>query len=142
MLQQIRGILRNRKGFTLIELMVVVVILGILASIAVQTFANTTDRANESKAKADVRTIMSALEIYRADVGSYPDGTAGLNALVHDSSSGSTDDSVTTDNIANWNGPYLKKVPTGTYSYSYSSTNKTYTVTCTDVTPNVTSNNL
>ncbi len=64
--------MRNRKGFTLVELMVVVVILGILASLAVQQFGSHFDSAKLAKVKADLKTIASAGEIYKIVKGSYP----------------------------------------------------------------------
>lgn len=73
MLKWFRKLLKDEKGFTLIELMVVVVIIGILAAIAVPAFSDASDKAKVSKAKADLRTIESALEIYYAEHGEYPD---------------------------------------------------------------------
>jgi general secretion pathway protein G len=119
--------MRNRKGFTLIELMVVVVIIGVLATIGVQTFSGTTEKAKKAKAQADIRTIMSALELYKVDIGEYPEsgtGKPGLNALTT-----STGDS-------KWKGPYLSKLPKDPYStdgsadYKYDRTSQTaYTLT-------------
>lgn len=62
----------NKKGFTLVELLVVIVILGILATLAIQSFSGRTDQARVNRAKGDVRTTMSALELYRMDNGAYP----------------------------------------------------------------------
>lgn len=61
--------LRNRKGFTLIELIVVIAILGILAMIAVPRFAGTQLRAQERAHNANVRTIESAVAVYQAETG-------------------------------------------------------------------------
>jgi general secretion pathway protein G len=75
--------LRNRQsGFTLIEVMVVVVILGILASIIVPKIMDKPDQARIVKARQDIRAIQSALEMYRLDNYVYPTTDQGLDALV------------------------------------------------------------
>ena len=70
------------SGFTLIEVMVVVVILGILASIIVPKIMDKPDEARIVKAKQDIRAIQSALEMYKLDNFVYPTTDQGLQALV------------------------------------------------------------
>jgi general secretion pathway protein G len=73
----------NRQGgFTLIEIMVVVVILGILAAIVVPNIMDAPDKARVAKAKQDLRVIESALEMYKLDNFNYPSTQQGLEALV------------------------------------------------------------
>lgn len=69
-----RGRFLNQKGFTLIELMVVVVILGILAAIVVPKFTNQTDKAREKRAMAEIKTIKTSVDVYAAehDNNEYP----------------------------------------------------------------------
>ena len=67
----------NRRGFTLIELMIVVAIIGILAAIAVPLYQNIQSRARTAKAQADTRSIASAIVQYSAHCGDYPNGGAG-----------------------------------------------------------------
>ena len=69
--------LGNRRGFTLIELMIVVAIIGILAAIAVPLYQNIQSRARTAKAQADTRSIASAIVQYSAHCGDYPNGGAG-----------------------------------------------------------------
>ena len=69
-------------GFTLIEIMVVVVILGILAVLVVPRVVGRTDEARATAAKQDVAAIMQALRLYRLDNGRYPTSEQGLAALV------------------------------------------------------------
>src|ERR1035437_7420472 len=74
--------LKTKKGFTLIELMIVVAIIGILAAIAIPQFANLVSKSQEGRTKANLGTIRSALSIYYGDSeGWYPVGAAALNSL-------------------------------------------------------------
>jgi general secretion pathway protein G len=70
------------RGFTLVEIMVVVVILGILASLIVPRVLGRTDEARAVAAKQDVAAVMQALKLYRLDNGRYPSMEQGLQALL------------------------------------------------------------
>jgi general secretion pathway protein G len=74
--------LRNQHGFTLIEIMVVVVIIGILASLVAPSVMRRIDEANVVKAKQDIRAYETALSLYRMDNFRYPSTDQGLKALV------------------------------------------------------------
>ncbi len=96
--------LADSKGFTLIEVMVVVVILGILAAIVVPKLTGRTDEARIIKAEVDIRNIEAAIELFQLDNGFYPSTGQGIEALVEMPSVGKTP--------RNWKkGGYLKKVP-------------------------------
>jgi general secretion pathway protein G len=73
---------KNEQGFTLVELMVVIVILGLLATIVAINVLPATGRASADKARADIATIEQAIEMYRLDNLTYPSTTDGLQALV------------------------------------------------------------
>ena len=73
---------RHQSGFTLIEVMVVVIILGILAAIVVPNVMDKPDEARKSKAKQDIRALESALNMYKLDNFNYPSTDQGLEALV------------------------------------------------------------
>jgi len=75
-------LLKGKKGFTLIELVVVIAILGILAGIAIPRFLDATATARGSKIVADMRTIDSAIVIYNAKTGSMPADTAAITTDV------------------------------------------------------------
>ncbi len=74
---------RAERGFTLIEIMVVVVILGILAAIVVPRVMDNPDKARVVTAKQQIRTIETALNMYRLDNFKYPTSDQGLEALVN-----------------------------------------------------------
>ena len=73
---------RKQAGFTLIELMVVVVIIAILAGLVIPRFMGETDKAKQAKAKMQIESLESALKMYKLDNGSYPSTEQGLQALV------------------------------------------------------------
>jgi len=72
----------NNRGFTLIELMVVIVILGILAGLIIPRIMGRPEEARRMKAKIQIESIMTALKLYRLDNGEYPSTEQGLEALV------------------------------------------------------------
>ncbi|MGE0072700.1 MAG: type II secretion system major pseudopilin GspG [Thiomonas sp.] len=101
---------RRQRGFTLIELMVVLVIMGVLAALIVPNIIGRTDEARVTAAKTDIATIMQALKLYKLDNGMYPTQQQGLQALVV---------KPTTPPIpANWK-PYLEKLPTDPWGHPY-----------------------
>jgi general secretion pathway protein G len=73
---------KKHSGFTLIEVMIVVVILGILASIIVPKIMGRPDEARAARAKQDIRAVGAALDLYRLDNFSYPTTEQGLEALI------------------------------------------------------------
>jgi len=73
---------KRQRGFTLIELMVVLVILGLLATVVVINILPAQDRALVEKARTDIRTLEQALDLYRLDLLAYPNDQQGLQALV------------------------------------------------------------
>lgn len=89
----------NQKGFTLIELMIVIIILGLLASLVAPKFFGKVDKAKVSTTKAQIELLGAALDSYRLDIGEYPSTQQGLNALRKKPESVNDQ----------WNGPYLPK---------------------------------
>lgn len=81
-IQHSRRVWRRNTGFTLIEVMIVVVILGILAAIVVPKIMDRPAQAQITAAKSDIRTLESALNLYRLDNHTYPTSDQGLEALV------------------------------------------------------------
>jgi general secretion pathway protein G len=102
--------LKRSKGFSLIEIMVVVVILGILSAIIVPQIMSRPDQAREVKARQDILSIQNALDLYKLDNGFYPSTDQGLKALVN-KPSGSPDPK-------HWR-QYLKRVPIDPWDNPY-----------------------
>lgn len=73
---------KKHKGFTLLEVMVVIVILGILASMVVPNLMGNKDKADQQKAVSDIVALENALDMYKLDNGVYPTTEQGLEALV------------------------------------------------------------
>ena len=91
---------RQSRGFTLIEIMVVVVILGILAATIIPQFIGTTDDAKVSAAKAHIAELESALERLNVHLDRYPSTDEGLKWLVE----------APPGDASKWRGPYVKQV--------------------------------
>ena len=100
---------RRERGFTLIEIMVVVVIIGLLAAIVAPNLIGNIDRAAVTRARADIRTIDNALNLYRLDNFSYPSSDEGLQALVTSPGEASA---------PNWK-KYLRSVPSDPWNNDY-----------------------
>ena len=80
--KSVRRARRNSAGFTLIELMVVIVIIGMLAAIVVPRFMGAAGKAASTSAKAQISSFKTALQLYKLDNGSYPKTSEGLDALL------------------------------------------------------------
>ncbi len=102
----------NPYGFTLIEIMVVVVILGILAAIIIPRISDRPEQARRTKAIMDIKSIETALSLYQMDNGTYPSTEQGLEALVEQPTIGRIP-----TNYAE--GGYLKKVPLDPWKSPY-----------------------
>jgi len=105
--------IRNRRqlGFTLIEIMVVVIIIGLLAAIVAPNVICRVDDAQITKAHAEISNIGSALKFYRLDNFSYPTSEQGLEALVNKPND---------PNVKNWkSGGYLERLPKDPWGNPY-----------------------
>lgn len=103
---------RNQKGFTLIEIMVVLIIIGLLAGIVVPRLMGRTDEAKITKTQVQIKNIGSALDLYKLDNGVYPATEQGLAALVEKPTVGEIPRS--------WKeGGYLDKIPKDPWGGNY-----------------------
>jgi len=119
-----RNLYRKKKGFTLVELMVVIIILAVLTAIAVPSYMALRNKARTAAAQSEMRNIATALELYNADKDTYP--------------------AVTTWNTDLQTGGYMNPVPTkdpwgvaGGYAYTSTDVTTTYTLTCASANPDV-----
>ena len=105
-----RRLVGRTAGFTLVEIMVVVVILGILAVLIVPRVLGRTDEAKQAAARHDIATVMQSLKLYKLDNGRYPTNDQGLQALVSKPTSAPVP--------SNWK-PYLDKLPKDPWGNTY-----------------------
>lgn len=98
----------RQRGFSLIEIMVVVVIMGILAALVVPNLLDRPDQARAVAARQDIASIAQALKLYRLDNGRYPSSEQGLRALVERPSNGAN----------NWRN-YLERLPNDPWGQPY-----------------------
>lgn len=111
----------RQKGFTLLEILVVVMILGLLISLAAPRILGRTDEARVTKAMADIKAVETALGMYKLDSGVYPTTEQGLQALVEPPTSGPEPRS--------WRAEgYLERVPLDPWDreFLYASDGRTY----------------
>ena len=115
-------IYKKDKGFTLVELMVVIIILAVLTGIAIPSYLALRNRARIQATRSEMQNIATAISVYEADIGAYPADTmaALITALESDDTSGT--------------GPYMASVPTEDAwgnAYDYDLTSGSYTLTST-----------
>jgi general secretion pathway protein G len=109
MIYHFKNNLSNDKGFTLVELIVVVIIIGLLAGLVLPQFIRQEEKAKLKVASAQIALLGTALDTFRLDVGRYPTSEEGLPALRQKPGG-----------IERWDGPYLKKeVPVDPWSKPY-----------------------
>jgi general secretion pathway protein G len=105
----LKRLLREQRGFSLIELLVVIIILGLIAGLVGPRLFGRVGQSKVATARAQIELFGAALDQYRLDIGAYPPAGVGLQALVQNPS------------LAAWNGPYLKKpvVPSDPWGRPY-----------------------
>lgn len=104
--------MEKRSGFTLIEILLVVIIIGSLASMVIPRLTGRSEQAKMTIARVDIESnIASALKLYELDNGTFPTTGQGLEALLRKPS--------TSPLPGNWNGPYLEKEPIDPWGRKY-----------------------
>jgi general secretion pathway protein G len=105
-----RAALRGQRGFTLVELLVVITIIALIMGIVGPRVLNYLTESKAKAAKIQIESFSSALDLFFLDTGRYPNGSEGLAALVQ-----------RPGNVTSWNGPYLKggQVPADPWGNAY-----------------------
>jgi len=104
-----KNILSKQEGFTLVELIVVVIIIGLLAGLVLPQFIKQGEKATAKAAKAQIELLGTALDTFRLDASRYPTSQEGLHALTQKPGG-----------LDRWDGPYLKKeVPNDPWGKPY-----------------------
>lgn len=106
--------MRYKRGFTIIEIMLVVIIIGVLAAMVIPNLSGRGEQARIAAAQADIEAnLTTALDLYELENGRYPTTEQGLQALIEAPTA--------TPEPKNWNGPYLKKkqVPVDPWGQDY-----------------------
>lgn len=99
---------QRKQGFTLVELLLVLVILGTLAALVVPKFAGRSEQAKTTAAQTQISNFSVALDAFEVDNGYYPKGKSGLDALV-----------TQPKEATNWRGPYLEEIPVDPWGNDY-----------------------
>jgi general secretion pathway protein G len=100
--------LHNRQGFTLVEMLLVLVILATLAAIVVPKMVGRGEEARVTAAQTQIANFKTALDAFEVDTGSYPKGRNGLNDLINQPR-----------DITGWHGPYLESIPQDPWKHDY-----------------------
>ena len=102
--------LRNiKKGFTLVELLIVIIIIAVLAAIAIPKFSSSSLRSKESSLRANLKLVRNAIDLFRADTGAFPANMAGLTTSTTAGLSAAA--AACTIAATDWRGPYLQAIP-------------------------------
>ena len=96
------------RGFTLVELLLVLVILAVLAMVVVPKFTGRSEQARETAAKTDISHLETALDAFEVDCGRFPSTDEGLRVLIE-----------RPPNAQNWRGPYIKRPPLDPWGNQY-----------------------
>ncbi|MEK6559370.1 MAG: type II secretion system major pseudopilin GspG [Planctomycetota bacterium] len=121
--KRLRSLLLKSRGFTLLELLIVMIIIGLLAALIGPKMIGRVGESRQTVAKQQIEGFSSALEMYKLDTTKYPTQEQGLEALV-----------IQPQGLVNWRGPYLKKKfipkdPWGNnYIYTYPGQNGDYDI--------------
>jgi general secretion pathway protein G len=115
----------RRSGFTLVELLIVIIVIAVLAAIAIPKFVNSSARSKEASLHADLKLVRDAIERFHSDTSVYPASLDSLSATAAPSTGNDATGASVGINAPDWRGPYVASVPTDPVS----SVGLTYSVT-------------
>ena len=116
---------RDKRGFTLVELLVVIVVLAVLAAIVLPKFMNSGTRSKESALKSDLKLLRNAVSLFQADTSAYPKTLADLAATSAPAKGLDSAGAEVSITATDWHGPYIDSVPKDPISkadFSYGAT--------------------
>ncbi len=129
----------KERGFTLVELLVVVIIIAILAAIAIPKFTNASLRSKESSLKGELKMLRDGVELYKNDIGGYPAAITDLSATTAPTNYyNSVSSALTSITSGTWKGPYVSNVdndPISNTSFNYTYTTGVIHASSTDPEP-------
>jgi len=117
--------IKKCEGFTLVELLVVIVILAVLAAIVVPKFLGAGERSREAALKSDLKVLRNAVALFYTDCKAYPSAMVDLAATAAPAQGKDTNGNNKAITAADWNGPYVESVPDDPISgdaFNYSTT--------------------
>jgi type II secretion system protein G len=113
----------GKRGFTLVELLIVIIIIAVLAAVAIPKFANSGTRSKESALRAELRQMRNAVELFRNDTGAFPNALADLAATTAPAQGKNSDGTNRAITAADFKGPYISAIskdPTNGLDFDYS----------------------
>lgn len=102
---------RRRRGFTLVEVLVVIVVLAVIAAIVLPKFVNSGLRSREAALKSNLRIVREAINLFQTDTGLFPASLDDLSATTAPPKGLTSSGALADIDPADWNGPYLESVP-------------------------------
>jgi type II secretion system protein G len=114
-----------KKGFTLVELLIVIIIIAVLAAIAIPKFSNSSNRSKDSALRSNLKMLRNAVDLFRADTGVFPATIGDLAVTTAPATGLSSAAASTAITAADFRGPYVQTVPKdwdGVTSFTYGTT--------------------
>lgn len=115
----------TRRGFTLVELLVVIIVIAVLAAIAIPKFASSSQRSKESSLRANLKVVRNAVEMFKNDTGFYPAALSDLTATSAPANGKDASGATKAITASDWKGPYLQALendPISGSAFNYSTT--------------------
>jgi type II secretion system protein G len=115
----------TRRGFTLVELLVVIIVIAVLAAIAIPKFASSSQRSKESSLRANLKVVRNAVEMFKNDTGFYPSALSDLTATSAPANGKDSTGATKAITASDWKGPYLQALendPISGSAFNYSTT--------------------
>ena len=102
---------KDQRGFSLLEILIVLAIMGLIAALVAPRLFNQVDRSKQTVAETQIRSFSTALDTMRLDIGRYPSQSEGIDLLLNRSAAETE--------IRNWYGPYIEEIPADPWGVAY-----------------------